>query len=287
MKNYKLNLTNNLLAVLALIFCFSFSTMNAKTKKLKPRLSVGYYKEGNTQLLKIAAKYKEHRKFKMAAGLPLKIYTIVENDSLLLIGEGKLNQQGKLDFNVAPIFINPQDEYQFKVIYEGSKTFKNAHKSITIKPANLNCELIKTKEGFSVKGTLTDKDNQPISGVELKVQLQRLFSPLPVNNDIHFTDENGTVIVPITKKMPGLNGILNYEVVLKDSDDYGTIKAVTSAKIGSEIKDLSTFDQRTMWSPPRKAPWVDLLIPNLLILGIWGTLILLIINLFKISKNKN
>jgi len=41
-----------------------------------------------------------------------------------------------------------------------------------------------------------------------------------------------------------------------------------------------------MWSPPTKTPIYLLLIANIILIGIWGVLLLLVINLFKIYKSK-
>jgi hypothetical protein len=285
MKNNRFK--NSILLICVTFMAFSFTNVNAKTKKPKARLKVQFYKEGTQNILNISAKYKEGRKFKMAKGLDLKVYSIIENDSLVFLGNATLNNVGKFVFNVNKAFEKAQDIYTFKVIHKESKKFKKTTKTIEIKIANLVSKLNKNKDNYSIEATLTDANNEPIAGQELKVQLQRLFSPLTIGTEINFTDDNGTIVVPIKEIMPGINGKLNYQVVLEDSDDYGTIKSVVSTNIGKPIKDLSTFDQRTMWSPPTKAPWADLIIPNLLILGIWGTLVILVINLFKISKNKN
>ena len=119
------------------------------------------------------------------------------------------------------------------------------------------------------------------------MQIQRLFRSLPIGEEYNYTDENGTILVPIEKGIPGVDGILTLEVVLKDSDDYGTVKAMVKAPVGVPIVEESTFDQRTMWSPRNKTPLFLLIFPNLLIFGIWGIIIYLIINLFKITKLKN
>ncbi len=70
--------------------------------------------------------------------------------------------------------------------------------------------------------------------------------------------------------IPGVDGNLTFEVVLKESDDYGTVKAMVNAPIGIPIVDESTFDERTMWSPRNKTPLFLLIFPNLLIFGMWG-----------------
>jgi hypothetical protein len=76
------------------------------------------------------------------------------------------------------------------------------------------------------------------------------------------------------------------EVVLNESDTYGTVKALVNAPVGTPIVDESTFDERKMWSPRSKTPIFLLIFPNLLIFGIWGLIIYLFVNLIKISKAK-
>jgi hypothetical protein len=63
------------------------------------------------------------------------------------------------------------------------------------------------------------------------------------------------------------------------------VKALVNAPIGVPIVDESTFDERTMWSPRSKTPLFLLIFPNLIILGIWGLIIYLILNLFKLKKS--
>jgi len=119
----------------------------------------------------------------------------------------------------------------------------------------------------------------------LNVQVQRLFRPLRIGPEFNSTDESGTIIVPIEEGIPGVDGMLTFEVVLKDNDDYGTVKAQVTAALGTPVVDESTFDERTMWSPRNKTPLFLLIVPNLITLGIWGIIIYLILNLVKIKKS--
>ena len=99
------------------------------------------------------------------------------------------------------------------------------------------------------------------------------------------TDEDGTIIAEVKEGIPGLDGNLAIEVVLNDSELFGTVKAIVNAPVGTPIVDESTFDQRTMWSPRNKTPLFLLIFPNILIFGIWGLIIYLITNLIKIKKS--
>ncbi|MCK4562765.1 MAG: hypothetical protein KAT78_07650, partial [Flavobacteriaceae bacterium] len=137
-----------------------------------------------------------------------------------------------------------------------------------------------------ITATLFDANtNNPIVDESLTVQVQRLFNPLPIGEEFNNTDDNGSILVPIENGIPGIEGNLAIEVVLNESDNYGTVKVIVNAPFGVPIVDESTFDQRTMWSPRNKTPIFLLIFPNLLIIGIWGFIIYLFINLFKLSKS--
>jgi len=120
----------------------------------------------------------------------------------------------------------------------------------------------------------------------LKIQVQRLFRPLLIGEEFNQTDDNGTILVPVEEEIPGVDGNLIFEVVLDESDDYGTVKALVKSSTGIPIVNESTFDVRTMWSTRDKTPIFLLIFPNILIAVTWGLIIYLIINLFKISKAK-
>jgi 5-hydroxyisourate hydrolase-like protein (transthyretin family) len=286
MKNNKIR--NSITLLLCFVFiAFSNILVNAQTKKQKARVSVTFNKEGKLNFLKISGKYKEGKKYNPAEGLDVDIYQVFENDSLVLLTNVTLNKKGVATVDVTKVLQNNLEQYNFNVTHKASKKFKKVTKKISFQVADLNASLQTKDEKHFIVAKLTNTNNEPIEDAELKVQLQRLFSPLAVGKGIYFTDENGMINVPITEIMPGVKGKLNYEVILEDSDDYGTIIKVIETSIGKPIVDQSTFDERTMWSPPTKAPWFNLIIPNILIVGIWGYLVILVFNLYRISKHKN
>lgn len=281
---------NRLLVVLSLLLFIAATSTNiyAQNEKRKARITVSFIHIDENAFIKVIGKYKEERRYKPAGDLLLKVFNHTENDSLKYLGSLLLNSNGEGKLNITPLLkLNPKKEYTFEVTEEGSELYKNVDETLTVRIANLKAEIKTIDSVQTIVATLTDPEDNPIIDTELKVNLQRLFAPLPIGQGPYLTDETGTVIVPIKNKMPGLDGKLNYEVVLDGDDTYGTIKSILVTNDGAKITDLSTFDQRTMWSPPTKAPWVDLIVPNILIFGVWSILVILIINLFRISKNNN
>jgi hypothetical protein len=213
------------------------------------------------------------------------------NDEETELGKVTTNMEGKAKFvlkSLAAIKPDSTNTYNVVISFMGNDGFKRASKSISFKDAIIKANII-TKDSVNyMSATLIDASKDSLlSNQLLNVQVQRLFRPLRIGKEFNSTDENGTILVPIEEGIPGVDGILTFEVVLKESDDYGTVKAIVEAPLGIPIVDESTFDERTMWSPRNKTPLFLLIVPNLLIFGMWGIIVYLTVNLFKISKIKN
>jgi hypothetical protein len=212
------------------------------------------------------------------------------NDEKVKLGSTITDSNGKGTFVVNDLSLIKPDStglYNISVSFKGNDAFKRASKSLSYKDASIEARIITEDSIHYITATLKDAATDSVLPDQyLNVQVERLFKSLRIGEEFNTTDENGTIIVPIEEGIPGVDGILTFEVVLKDSDDYGTVKALVSAPLGVPVVDESTFDQRTMWSPKNKTPLFLLIFPNILILGIWGLIVYLIINLFKISKSK-
>lgn len=273
---------------LVLLSVFLGTVAFAQTaKKNTVRLIAQYVKimDGDV-FFEIKATSRVNRKNINLSNIDLSIFNEFDGESILL-GTVTTDMNGENIFvldNINAIQPDSTNVYTVKVSFKGNDAFKKASRSISFKNADINAKLI-TKDSINyITATLIDKSaDSPIENESLSVQVQRLFQPLQIE-EFNITDENGTIIVPIEEGIPGIDGILIIEVILNESDDFGTVKAIVNAPIGTPIVDESTFDQRTMWSPRNKTPLFLLIFPNLLIFGMWGLIIYLIINLFKITK---
>jgi hypothetical protein len=279
----------SLFFVLLSVFIFNTSFAQ-KVKKSKVRLKAQYVKVMNSEIyFDISATSKVKKKNIKLSNIELNIYNTFE-DEKILIGKTITNMNGKSRFILKNINSIKQDtttnNYNILITFKGNDTYKKAKKSISFKNAEINAKLI-TKDSINyISATLTDSSTgEPVQEESIIVQIQRLFRHLQIGEEFNYTDENGTILVPIEEGIPGVDGNLSIEVVLNESDDYGTVKAIVNAPIGKPIVDESTFNERTMWSPRNKTPLFLLIFPNLLIFGVWGLIIYLFINLFKITKS--
>lgn len=271
------------LVVISLFLCTSVFAQD------KVRLKADYVKVMNEGVyFDIQATAKVNDENVNVSNIELVIYNLV-GDEQVALGKTKTNMQGKSRFKLKDlnsIKADSANTYNIDISFDGNDKFSGATKSISFKNADIVAKLVTIDSVYYVTATLTDKSTDSLLiGQSLKVQVQRMFKPLPIGEEFNETDGDGTILVSIPEGIPGVDGKIAIEVVLSESDDFGTVIAVVNAPIGKTIVDESTFDQRTMWSPRSKTPLFLLIFPNLLTFGIWGIIIYLIFNLYKITKS--
>jgi hypothetical protein len=278
-------------AFLSFLIVFGFQNIYGQdAKKNKVRIKVDYVKIMDGEVFfDIKTSSRIDKKNVDVKNIDLTVYNEFDGEEIE-IGSTTTNMNGESRLTLGNLnSLKPDSTSTYNVVFSfnGNDSFKRASKSLSFKDAAIRAKIILKDSIHHITATLTDTSRDSvIVGESLNVQVQRLFMPLKIGKEFNYTDENGTIVVPIEKGIPGVNGNLIIEVVLYDSDEYGTIKALVNAPIGVPIVDESTFDQRKMWSPRNKTPLFLLIFPNLLIVGIWGIIIYLIINLFKITKTK-
>lgn len=262
-------------------------TVFAEDEMYKARLSVDYTKIMNDKaFLSINAKYKIDKKYQAASELKLTIYEEISDDSLHFIGEIITDHDGNAEFLIV-LAKNESDsiiKYEFVVKIEGDSKFKDAKKGIGFMDGTIVAEAIVKDSMNYISATLTNALGEPIVGEKLSIELQRLFAPLTIGESSYKTDDDGNILVLLEDTLPGIDGILTFEVIL-DSRKYGIVKNIFEAPIGKVIMDLSTFDKRTMWSPPNKTPIFLWIFPNIVIFSIWTIIVILFINIYKIFKS--
>lgn len=268
---------------------FLTSGFSQEVEKSKVRLKADYVKVmGGEVYFNMNASARVDGENIKVPDLDLTVYNEV-GDEKIKLGETKTDVNGDAKLVLEGLnSIKPDstNTYNVSISFKGNDSFKRASKSLSFRDAAIEAKLVTEDSINYISATLVDKSTDSvIVGALLRVQVQRLFKPLKIGEEYNITDDDGTVVVTIPEGIPGEDGNLTIEVVLNESDAFGTVKALVQAPVGSIKVDESKFDQRTMWSPRNKTPLFMLIFPNLLILGVWIIIIYLIINLFKIAKS--
>jgi hypothetical protein len=215
------------------------------------------------------------------------VYRVISEDSLELYGNAVTDADGKAEYDLADTKDQEADSsvlLSYVVKIENDAKFKDADKSVEFMHINLIAEIIETDTTPILKASLKDLAGNPMQKEKLDIYVHRLFAPLAIGEGTYKTDRKGQIEVSIEDPLPSIDGILTIEVRFDDGD-YGMVKYIFDAPIGIIPEDLSTFDERTMWSPANKTPIFLLIFPNIIIFGIWIVIAILFINLYKIYKS--
>ncbi len=257
-------------------------------KKIKLRIKADYTKIiDHSSFIDLTTTAKINKKNTGIANLNLTIISETDDDELEL-GQATTNHDGKVRFIINDLNKLLKDTlgfYNLRVKFMGNDSFKKASKDLSFKDATIETKSF-TKDSINyISATLRDVYlDSLLPKTSLKVNIERLFKSLPVGENFNYTDKNGSILVPIEEGIPGIDGNLVIEVILNDSDDYGTVKTLTNTAFGKPVILDNSFENRTLWSPRNKTPIFILIFANLLILAMWGFIIYLITNLFRINK---
>ncbi len=290
MKNLRFPYRSVALLLLTMLFgLFSTTESIAQEKKVRARINADYVKvTGKEHYLDIKASARIDRQTVAVSGIDLTVAKVLDDEETE-IGKTRTNSNGVARFVIEDFASLQPDStgvYSLIVIFDGNDTFKKGSRDVTFRDATIVTELIERDSLNFIGARITDTAlDSALTETDLNVQVERLFRPWKIGEDYYTTDDDGYIEVQIPEGIPGVEGILNLEVVLKESDDYGTVKTVLEAPVGDVIVDESTFDQRTMWSPRGKTPVVLLAITYSFIFIVWGIFLYLAINLFKIVKS--
>ncbi len=280
----------NIFKVVPIIFLLLCGSYGYSSTKVKLRLGASYYHEmGADPMIKLKTRAKIDGKTVPISELEIKVFRAY-GDTTFFLSAIKTDDEGIANYALDDDQFELRDTsgyFTYIFIVENHDNFKDVEKSLSFIPAELALEIKQIGETPHIYAKLYNSITQePVVDEGLVFAVDRLFKPLVIGEEeIYFTDEDGLVLLPYEGDLPGKDGLLTFLVKLDDSDDYGTVLASIDAKLGTNIVLESTYDQRTMWSPPNKTPWMLIIFPNLIILVVWGTLVWLLFNLYKIYKN--
>ena len=279
----------SLILIFIVLFIFSGNKAFGQEDKKSASLAIQYTKIiKEHSLLDISSQHKGKNGFEPCANLLFSIYKVDTTGVVadIKIGEIKTNKSGKAKFIIPSKFLGQITSYTVRL--ENDKIFEETEESVTVTDANIEASIKKIDSAYTIRARVVSVNNEPIAEETLNVGLKRLFGNLTIGGEESYTtDEDGVVEVTIEKGLTGIDGKLNFQVIIPESDNYGTVIANINSDFGVPIVDKSTFNERTMWSPPTKTPIFLLIIPNVLLIGIWSILTLLLFNLYKIYKSKN
>jgi mono/diheme cytochrome c family protein len=124
----------------------------------------------------------------------------------------------------------------------------------------------------------------PMEGIEVELFAKRYFGNLPIDEP-KLTNKKGEASFEYTDKLPGdTAGNINF-VIKINAEELADFKKDTMLLAGLPMNTKSLTDTRAMWSVRSKAPIWLMATYSLVVFIVWGFLIFIIWQLFKIKKH--
>jgi hypothetical protein len=128
----------------------------------------------------------------------------------------------------------------------------------------------------------------PVRDAEIKIGIQRLGGILPVGDEENYTTDSTGIVNGEFKKdsLPGNErGDLVLVARVEDNDELGNLIIEKPVPWGVATKaDNSFFNQRALWSTRFRTPLWLLFMAYTIVIGVWGTIIYLVVQLIQIKK---
>jgi hypothetical protein len=281
---------NKILAVsLLFILITGHNGFSQGAQKGSLNIAISYFEANNSiPHLVVTAKTKVNGRFQPVAGIAIKL--LLDKDSAgTTIGKVVTNMHGEASSFFPPSVKQEwasSKTHTFLATFEGDKKFEPAKADLTDSPAKM---LISTSNKSITATVLQLKDTAwvPVKGVDVKIGVRRLGGDLPVNETPTFTtDSTGQVSADFKRdNMPGdSKGNITLVAKVEDNDQFGNLSIEKIVPWGAKFKYTSTFDKRTLFATRDKAPIWLIFISCGIVIGVWGTLLLLVVNIFRIRK---
>ncbi|MBK9107177.1 MAG: hypothetical protein IPM92_02035 [Saprospiraceae bacterium] len=260
----------------------------------KPFLSLNYHNVQNQiQTITFKGFIKSKNKLEPISSRNVKIYFNEAGEAENLIGEVKTDFSGKAVFTIPPKFNEIWKASNTQTIVGVMDPFDEFE--------NLEAEIEITKSKMLVD-TLTEDDQKkivikfyeqsdtswlPVTDVEMKVGVKRLGSILPIGEEVTFTtDSTGTIIADyMLDSIPGNEaGEIILIAKIEEHEMYGTVENEISVPWGNAFQTHFKLDHRSLWATGDKVPIWLLFLAITIISSVWGTMIYILFQLFKIIK---
>lgn len=291
----KKNCRHKLLLLLVCIIVMASGYLLAQdTKEEAPvNLQLKYFLPNNqVPYIKVITNKKQGRKWLVVPGVPVKVYLGAVADSNLL---GKVvtavNGEARVAFPPAvKKSWDNMDAFSIVAVSVPAANDEPLSAELLVKKAMMVLDTLSEDGARSVVARLKEKRGTiwvPIPDVEMKLRIKRLLGNLTVGDKEFYTaDTSGTAMAPFLKdSLPGdqLGNIILLSVV-EDNEIYGNLSVEKTVPWGKPVLAQTGFWHRTLWSTGNRAPIWLLVIAGALIAGVWGTIIYLIRQLWKIRK---
>ena len=287
---------NNLLWLLLAFSGFFSNRLIAQEDTAAPIkiVKLHYYNRNNSlQYLEVESLLKKGKKTEPLGNKEFKLF-LDKDQPENLIASVLTNNNGKAKAIIPPQLKDAWDsaaQHTFLVVAEAAGKEERTTSEFVIRKAKISLDTSSAEGAKSISVIVMKYENNswvPVKDVEMKIGIERLGGILPAGDEeTYTTDSTGTATSEFKKdKLPGSkDGSLVLIARVEDNDELGNLIIEKKVPWGiATTRDNSFFNQRALWSTRFKTPLWLLFMAYSIVIGVWGTLIYLIIQLIKIKR---
>jgi hypothetical protein len=290
----KPNNHHKLFIIMLFLFGTAVSKINAQDSTASTTvLSVRYFlPENKIPYVDVSTKKKVGRKFEPVKGIPVNVYFSEAAEKNLL---GKIitgiNGEGRVALPASfKATWDSLNEFKFVAVSDSSAGVESLSGDVTIKKAILVIDTTSTEGIRTVTAQLKEKNGNEwvaVKEIEMKLGIKRMLGNLTVGDKETYTSDSTGMASAEFKRdsMPGdEKGNLILVARVEDNDNYGNLVVEKSVPWGKSVQAETHFWHRTLWSTGNRAPLWLLFIAYSIVIGVWGTIIFLVLQIVKIKK---
>jgi len=285
-----------LVAILA--FAFIGKTVFAQ-KETKTDILVSYrYFVRNNSLpyLLVQTRIKADNKLQTLPGVVLKLFldqSIPEN----LIAKVRTDEKGMakaaLPISLKTIW-DSSATHKFLAVVEATSLEEETTTELEITKAKIVLDTINEEGARKVTAQVLALQNGewiPAKDVEVKIGVRRLGGDIKIGEEESYTTDSLGQLTGEFKidSLPAEDKKGNIVLVAKteDNETFGNLSQEKTVPWGAYFERQTNFNQRSLWATRDKAPIWLLLMACSIIAAVWGVIIYLVFQLFKINKLGN
>lgn len=260
------------------------------TKKKKARISLEYINVNSAnRQLKAVVKTKIDKSYQNVSNVKVKFYfdEAIEKNLLGVIqsdtkGIALLNLPKDIEKKMDSTF-----QYTFIAAIENDTHYRDKEKERIIKESKLEFKFVEEDSLRKVIVLFKALDSTatfiPVEDISTKLYVERMFGNLLISDDMEATDEDGMLSINFPSDIPGdKKGKLTVIAQIEDDDDYGTLMIKKTVEWGTPLIIDEKLNKRELWSARANTPIYLLVIINAMIVGIWGTIAYIILQINRI-----
>lgn len=273
----------------AFVLLSGYSGFSQGAQKADLSIAISYFNTNNRiPHVAVNVKSKITGRFQPVGGVAVKLY--LDKDSAgTFIGKVVTSEKGEAHTFIPPSLQKEwagSKSHTFLATFDGDKVYNSAKADLTVGKAKISIDTA----GRSVVATLMEmKDTTwtPVKGADVILAVKRLGGDLNINETPTFaTDSTGKASGDFKRDtMPGdAKGNITLVAKIVDNEQFGNLSIEKTVPWGAKFVPVSHFNERTLFATRAKAPIWLIFVASGIILAVWITLIMLVINIFKIRK---